>query len=179
MKTKKLFMGLGVAAALGAAIVPMASYAASDSGNVAVALNVGSTISMSLDSTNVTETLSGADSSAAKTTTATVTTNSVSGYNLSASTSSDDGSLSSNDGDVIAYVGSNFGSETEGWALSTIDENSAIVYKDIAGNVIAGLGGSAAPVDDDESIVTYNFKTNGATVSGTYETVLTYTATTN
>lgn len=179
MKTKKLFMGLGVAAALGAAVVPMASYAASDSSNVAVALNVGSTISMSLDSASVTETLSGADSSAVKTTTATVTTNSVSGYNLSASTSSDDGSLASNDGETIAYVGSNFGTETEGWALSIPGESDTVVFKDIAGNVIAGLGGAAAPVDDDESVITYNFKTDGATVSGTYETTLTYTATTN
>lgn len=177
MKTKKMFIGLGAAAALGAAIVPMASYAASDSSNVTVNLNVGSTISMSVDSSSIADNLSGADSSNGESTTATVTTNSVNGYALSATTSSADGSLISGD-NAIAYVGSGFESATEGWALS-VAGGAGQEFKDITGNTISGLGSASAPVDNDESVVTYNFKTNGDTVSGTYTTTLTYTATTN
>ena len=177
MKTNKMFIGLGAAAMLGAAVIPMTSYAASDSKNVAVNLNVGSTISMSVDSATVTDNLSGASSSSSQTTTTTVTTNSVSGYNLSATTSSADGALISGD-NSIAYVGSGFNSAAEGWALSIAGDPDP-VFKDISGNTIAGLGSANAPVDNDESVITYNFKIDGETVSGTYATTLTYTATTN
>ncbi|MDO4889442.1 MAG: hypothetical protein Q4A25_01990 [Candidatus Saccharibacteria bacterium] len=177
MKTNRMFIGLGAAAMLGATIVPMTSYAAEATADVAVNLNVGSTISMAVDSASVTDDLSGASSSSAQTTTTTVTTNSISGYNLSATTSTNDGSLRSGD-NFIAYVGSNFASETEGWALSVAGDPNP-VFKDISGKNIADLGGADAPVDNDESVITYNFKIDGDTVSGAYKATLTYTATTN
>ena len=40
MKTKNMFIGLGAVAALGAAVIPMASYAASDSGTVDINLEL-------------------------------------------------------------------------------------------------------------------------------------------
>lgn len=181
MKTKKMFIGLGAAAALGAAIVPMASYAASDSDNVAINLRVGSTISMNLEGTSISPSIFNNGSSTDLTTVATVTTNSSTGYSLSASTSSDDGTLLDNDtSETIAYVGANFTAADEGWALSIPGETEGSrVYKAISGNTISGLAYSAAPVDSDDTTVTYNFKTAGDTVSGEYKTTLTYTATTN
>ena len=114
-------------------------------------------------------------------TVATITTNSSTGYNLIATTSSDDGELT--DVDIsrdIAYVGTGFTTEDEGWALSIPGETEGTrVYKDIAGNTIAGLGYSASPADSEDNVITYNFKTTGDTPSGEYKTTLTYTATTN
>lgn len=176
MKTKKMFIGLGAAAALGAAIVPMAGYAVSDSDSVNVNLKVGSTISMSLTGGDISPSIFNNGSSTNLTTVASVTTNSSTGYNLSASTSSADGSLvDTGISKSIAYVGSDFSSESEGWALSV-----GGTLKDISsGNKINGLASSAAPADAESTTITYNFKTAGDTASGEYKTTLTYTAATN
>lgn len=176
MKINKMFIGLGAVAVLGAAIVPMASYAASDSKNVNVALKVGSTISLSLTGTEIGPSIFNSSSSTDLTTVASVTTNSATGYSLAASTLSADGALV--DGGIsksISYVGSSFASEDEGWALSV-----GGTYKDITdGNKINDLASSSTPVDGDSTTIGYNFKTAGDTVSGEYSTTLTYTATTN
>lgn len=181
MKTKRMFVGLGAVAALGAAIVPMTSYAASDSDDVEVNLRVGSTISMNLSGTSISPFIYNSDFSDDLTTVATVTTNSSTGYSLSASTSSDDGTLiDSNIDRSVAYVGSNFATADEGWALSIPGETEgSIIYKDITGDTISDLAYSDSPVDSDDTVITYNFKTAGDTVSGEYKTTLTYTATTN
>ena len=174
MKTKKMFVGLGATLALGAAIVPMSSYAVSDNANVNVALNVGSTISMSLDSNNISQTILNNDEKTDKTTTAYVSTNSATGYKLSATTSSVDGALvDAGISRSIGYVGTDYNSEGEGWALSV-----GGVFKDIYGNEIRNLGSKNTPVDDDATVINYNFKTAGDTASGEYKTTLTYTATT-
>lgn len=173
MKTNKMFIGLGAAAALGAAIVPMAGYAASNSasGTVDVALKVGSTISMSLDGTTINPSVLTSEASTDQSTTATISSNSSSGYTLSAETSSADGSLIGADtSNSLAYVGSGYADATEGWALGVGGS-----LKDIAGNKIS-LYSKDSTGSNDEITVNYNFKTSTATVPDTYSTTLTYTA---
>ncbi|MBR3365626.1 hypothetical protein IKG48_00670 [Candidatus Saccharibacteria bacterium] len=176
MKTKKMFVGLGTMAVLGAAIVPMASYAVtdSDSANVDIALKVGSTISMALDGNKIEPSILTSESSDNQTTVATVTTNSSVGYTLSAQTSSLDGSLigDGNSSNVLPYLGSNYSSSTDaGWALAIGSS-----YKDISGNKISLVSNGSALANNESTTVGYHFKTTSATAPDTYKTVLTYTA---
>ena len=173
MKTKQMFVGLGVVAALGAAVVPMASYAVTDndSSTVNVSLRVGSTISMSLDGDTINPAILTSEDSQDQTTVATISTNSATGYTLSAETSSADGSLVGTDeNNTIGYVGASYADVTEGWALSVGDD-----LKDIAGKKIS-LFSSDSTADSEEITVGYNFKTDADTVPDTYSTTLTYTA---
>ncbi|MBQ8992085.1 hypothetical protein IJ090_01460 [Candidatus Saccharibacteria bacterium] len=173
MKTKQMFVGLGVVAALGAAVVPMTSYAVTDSDSKAVnvQLSVGSTITMALDSSSVSAAVLTSESSEDKTTIATVTSNSASGYTLSAETSSSNGALIGEDPDnTIAYVGANYGSASEGWALSVDD-----TFKAISGKKIS-LATSDNVADNEDTTVTYHFKTAATTTPDVYTTTLTYTA---
>ncbi len=175
MKTKKMFVGLGVVAALGVAIVPMTSYAVtnSDSANVNVALKVGSTISMALDSNKIEPAILTSQSSEDQTTTASVTTNSGAGYTLSARTSSSDGSLigDTSNSNILEYLGDGYASGDAGWALSI-----GSAYKNISGNEISLRSDGSALADEEETVITYHFKTTSATVPDTYRTTLTYTA---
>lgn len=173
MKTKQMFVGLGVVAALGAAIVPMASYAVdSDSENVTVTLKVGSTIAMSLDSSTVSEEVLSGGSSDSKTTVATVTTNSATGYTLSATPTPDTGALTSGEGNTIAYVGTNYASATEGWALSV---GGTFKNLDTSEGSIA-LFSSNTTADSEATTINYNFKTDAETPSGDYTATLEYVA---
>ena len=173
MKTKQMFVGLGVVAALGAAIVPMASYAAdSSSENVTVTLKVGSTISMALDSTTVTEEVISGGESTSKNTVATVTTNSATGYTIVANPSPATGALTSGEGNTIAYVGSDYSTATEGWALSV---GGTFKDLDTTEGTIA-LFSSDTTADSEETTIDYNFKTDAETPSGDYATTLEYVA---
>ena len=178
MKTKQMFVGLGAVAALGAAIVPMASYAAdSSSSDVAVSLRVGSTISMALDSNTINEEVLSGGSSTSKTTVATVSTNSATGYTIAATPNPATGALTSTEGNTIAYVGTGYSTATEGWALSV-----GGTYKDLdtdSGTSTEGtipLFRSDSPASSVGTTINYNFKTDASTPSGDYQATLEYTA---
>ena len=176
MKTKKMFIGLGAAAAFGAAIVPMTGYAVTDidSKSVDVALKVGATISMSLNNNKIEPSILTSEDSVDKSTIATVTTNSASGYTLSATTSTTGGALigDTSSSNTISYVGSNYSSATTaGWALSVGGS-----YKDISGNKISLVPNGTPLANNEQTTINYNFKTIGTTVPDTYKTTLTYTA---
>ena len=127
---------------------------------------------MSLTGTTINPAILTSQSSTDKTTVATVTSNSTSGYTLSATTSSSDGTLIGDDSseNTIAYVGTGYGSASEGWALSVGGS-----YKAISGNKIS-LFTSDDVADNEDTTVNYSFKTSSTTIPDTYRTTLTYTA---
>ena len=172
MKSKKLFAGLGIVTALGAAVIPMSSYAVtnSDTGSVDVELKVGSTISMALSNSQISSAILTSESDTTKTTVATVSSNSASGYTITAETSTSDGSLSGTSSNSIAYSNS-FASATEGWALG-VDGT----WKTISGNTVSLLSSGASVATNEETTINYGFKTSSSTTPDTYSATLTYTA---
>ena len=192
MKTKKVFLGLGIISALAVAALPLTSYATeAKSDNITIDLEVTSMISMNLDTTSFSREIIGGDSyidgatagedTISFSTTATITTNSTSGYTFKVASNNDDGEGYGLVGDAtnseehnIAYA-SGLDSATEGFALKLSDDSSwNTTFASSGEDTVTSSTGIKSNATEK---VSYGIKTASSTPTGKYATTLTLTAT--
>lgn len=195
MKTKRVFAGLGVVAALAASALPLSSYAVS--GTVGVDFTVGSTLSMtidggangkaiSIDGINSGDTVRSSEKthadSSKQTSRVAVSTNNATGYNLVASVPNG-GSLTHDKGTnpISMTAGGSSISESEAWGIHSYSDgwNDYLAFSAGTGVRTAIVKNQPSNVSNDTTELEYTLKTDASTPSGTYSTTVTYIATAN
>ena len=199
-KSTKIIAALGVVAGLGVATLPLSSFAAS-TGDVNVKVEVGSTISMTIDDADRSTTplektvqMDNNDTDESLTASIKVTTNDADGYILTVKDKAGDGAalqptLGTNSQTIPAFTVkqtdlSALVTDTYGWGMKAANANSnATVATAFSGGygfvtdadqAVVTVSGSAA---EDETTITYGIVTKDDQVADTYSTLITYTVT--
>ena len=199
-KSTKIIAALGVVAGLGVAALPLSSFAAT-TGDVNVKVEVGSTISMTIDdadhsTTPLEKTVAMNNNSSDNSLTASVkvTTNDDDGYILTVKDKAGDGAalkgaLSSNTQTIPAFTvkQTNLASlttDTYGWGMMAANSNAnATIGSNFSGGygpvsdtdqAVVTVSGTAA---SDETTITYGIVTKSDQVADTYSNLITYTVT--
>ena len=196
-KSTKIIAALGVIAGLGVAALPMASYAA-NTGDVKVQIEVGSTISMTIDNTdasttpvNKTKAMNNNETDSSLTAAIRVTTNSSDGYILEVKDKAGDGAAlaaetSGNTDSIPAFSTkqTTLSSANAGWGMQAANTNANATVADAFSGGYGGVTNSDQTVvtvtgtaDNDLTTVTYGIATKSDQVADTYSNIITYTAT--
>lgn len=172
-KSTKIIAALGVIAGLGVAALPIGAFAVG-SQDVTVKVNIDSSISLGADQnlTQVSMAPNQADSTSLKTK-LTVTTNNAAGYKLEVKDKDTDTSLKSGANSIPAAA-----SVTAGTAAWNIKGGDKIFQSGAAITAADRLvSESNGPVASQEVNMTYGVSTASNQASGTYQDIITYTAT--
>lgn len=172
-KSTKIIAAIGVIAGLGVAALPVGAFAVSTQ-DVTVKVNIDSSISLGVDqnTTQVTMAPNQADSSSLKTK-LTVSTNNAAGYKLEVKDKDADTSLKSGTNTIPAAAAVSAG--TAAWNVKGGDK----VFQSGAAITAADqlVTESSAPAASAQTDMTYGVSTSSNQASGTYQDVITYTAT--
>ncbi len=184
-KTTSALIALGVVAGLGAAALPLSTYAdgTPKSEQVGVTLTIEDELTLEADkSTTDKVNLSEGNDNI----TLTVVTNNKSGYNLAIKGSGDNPTtLKSENGDEIAAAAGTFAAPL---ALSTTDSEWGYRLADFATDAFAGvttqdvqIKNTTAPTgkDGEDTVVTFGASIKDGQPAGTYNGEVTFTATNN
>ena len=210
-KIKTIVAGLGVVAGLGAMVLPMSAYADNTTGQTRVTVSISPVISMSLESfyggsshgvlvcNSYTNPQCSGDAQEVRTTlypnqadltsmytNILVTTNDLTGYNLTLIDADDNNSLVSANNDTIAAINTTpVAGTAPGWAVS-IDDGTT--WQQVPAAHTAGVantpitvkspGASSTVYTNDASKVRYGVATSSSQPTGTYVDTVTFTATT-
>lgn len=182
--TKNIISTLGVVAGLGVLLVPLTSYAISDSATLPINVNVNSVIAMTIDGAEAVDGGSaevrifpGQVDTQTMQNNITVATNNAGGYTLSVKDFDTNNALISEAGDSIAATSGEPTTSNIGWAIQ-IDggsswhsmpksTESAIVVKNTQSNGAVGVN------------VVYGVATPKDQPTGVYQDTIVYTAVTN
>lgn len=172
-KSTKIIAALGVIAGLGVAALPIGAFAASTQ-EVTVKVNIDSSISLGVDQamTQVTMAPNQANTTSLKTK-LTVATNNAAGYKLEVKDKDADTSLKSGTNTIPAAASVAAG--TSAWNVKGGDK----IFQSGAAITAADqlVAESSAPVASAQTDMTYGVSTASNQASGTYQDVITYTAT--
>ena len=177
-KINRIVATLGIAAALGIASMPIATYAAAtDSKNVTVKVNVASVIALSADSTSTEITMNpnNVNTTGLKTK-LTVATNNKNGYKLTVKDVDSTTAMTSADTtETIPATAGVLTAGTAGWNISGGDLNKVTVT---TADQVVKTNPNTAHVGIQEDIdMVYGVATSAAQAQGTYQDVIIYTAT--
>ena len=204
MKSTKIIAGLGVAAALGVAAIPVASFAEGEPQPASSTVNLSATIASDLsltiaeggNSINFGNALSAGAASTAENATSviTVTTNWPNGYELTGKSTGDLAATGTTDKIAEFATASTISGEgaADGWGAhvamkqgASFDNTSA--FKDLTAGQYLGFNGATGRVIDKKAAksgqvsndytVTYGLKAKANQASGTYTGTIPYTAT--
>lgn len=172
-KSTKIIAALGVIAGLGVAALPIGAFAASTQ-EVTVKVNIDSSISLGVDQamTQVTMAPNQADSTSLKTK-LTVATNNAAGYKLEVKDKDADTSLKSGANSIPAAASVTAG--TAAWNVKGGDKVFASGAAITAADQL--VAESNAPAASAQTDMTYGVSTASNQASGTYQDIITYTAT--
>jgi hypothetical protein len=175
MVYKKIIAGLGVAAALGIAALPVAGTFA-ESANVDVTVNVGATIAISADSP-ATVSMTPNQKTSSNAANVRVSTNNTGGYKLTVKDGDTNTNLvNANANDVIPAVDGVLNAGTAGWNISGGDlSNKAVLTTEQT--VKTNSNSNHTAISNDVTAMTYNFATKDAQMQGQYVDTIVYTAT--
>lgn len=175
MVYKKIIAGLGVAAALGIAALPVAGTFA-ESANVNVTVEVGATIAISADSP-ATVSMTPNQKTSSNAANVRVSTNNTGGYKLTVKDGDTNTNLvNANANDVIPAVDGVLNAGTAGWNISGGDlSNKAVLTTEQT--VKTNTNSNHTAISNDVTAMTYNFATKDAQMQGQYVDTIVYTAT--
>ena len=204
MKSTKIIAGLGVAAALGVAALPVATFAEGEPADATGTVNLSATVSSDLTLTIATGGTSidfgsalsaGASSTASGATSViTVATNWPNGYELKG-TSTGDLTSTDNQDNIAEFATASTITGTgaaDGWGAAIalgndVEFDTTSAFNNLAAGQYLGFNGSTGRVIDkkaaqegaisNEYTVSYGLKTKADQASGTYTGTITYTAT--
>lgn len=186
-KTTNALIALGVVAGLGAAALPLSTYAADPvTSEVGVTLKIEDELTIEADKSKTDKVDLSADGNTGDVT-LTVVTNNQKGYNLGimGSAESNPTSLTSENGDQITAVAGTLASPA---ALSTTTSEWGYRLADTTAGMYAGVTGDNAVIkttnaptgkDGDETVVTFGASIKDGQPAGTYNGEVTFTATNN
>jgi len=186
-KTTAALAALGVVAGLGAAALPMSSYAVTtattDSADVTIRATINSAISLALDQTEVdlgTIIVNGAPATGSVK--ATVTTTSSNGYNLTIMGKGGDTDMhtvdatGAQDGKGTISTGTTLSGSTSAWAFRGGNKTTWTQIPTTATEIKRTTGTLAGP---EETEITFGVYAGGTQVDGVYEGNVTLTASIN
>lgn len=175
----KVIAGLGVVAGLGAAMLPLGTYASNEA-TAALSVNVGSAISVALsDSVHTIGSLAAnAKDETTMKDTVKVTTNNATGYILKAETTTSNNAMvaSSNSIPALASEGP-LNAGTAAWGIK-IDNSGNFKPVPASGGAGLNIKESSAPANAEATQVNYGVATGTDQVSGNYQVSVKFTATT-
>ena len=175
MVYKKIIAGLGVAAALGIAALPVAGTFA-ESANVDVTVTVGATIAISADSP-ATVSMNPNQKKSSNAANVMVSTNNTGGYMLTVKDGDTNTNLvNANANDVIPAADGELNAGTAGWNISGGNlSNKAVLTTEQT--VKTNSNSERKAISNDVTAMTYNFATKDAQMQGQYVDTIVYTAT--
>ena len=197
--TAKIIKGLGVAAALGMAVMPLAAFAATDSKEAEVTVTINPSIALALDNTKGNATLNANESTAATGhaykdnfyTVAKVSTNAAAGYTVSVKDKEADASLILNSDNKIPAAAGEPAAATATWAVKdstgawvampASTATNGVITKTVSALSVPVSGAIAeGQANSGQSKIEYAVSSGDHTVlSGAYSTTVVVTATTN
>lgn len=166
-KMSKVIAGLGVVAALGVAALPMASYAADKA--ITVNASIDDSLSLTVDKEAVSMSLMNGGAIVTDTVTATVSTNSLGGYTLTAKGTDLAGQ------DTISAKTIPAGVPTQGTSAWGVSAALTSGYKGLSAQVT--LGGSDVAAHEEDTVITFGASANATQEAGSYRGTATLTAT--
>ena len=188
-KSNKVIAGLGVAAALGMAVMPFAgafaldptSATTDDSADVEVEIIIDSAIALSVDAAKVSTNMDTSDADETLSTAVTVSTNDVDGYTLTVIDADATNALTATGvtgGTIAAYTSpvSAPTAGTAGWGLKGGDVSQYTGVPVSTGTALTLKANGTAQAADEVTNVTYGVATAANQPTGTYSDTITYTA---
>lgn len=174
---KTLAISAGIVAALGIIVLPLTSYAASDTKDVTVTVRVGTGIQLTVDGDKMINMNSG-EFNEATTTTANVKTNNATGYNLTVADQDTNNALVKGGDNIPAQSGQPVAG-TAGWAIkggavgtyTAVPISTAPALQIYTQDTATGSAGV-------DTVITYGVATNFNQATGDYVDTIVYTATT-